>query len=161
MKDLIEVVDEIPFGVDMESLVVDEPMDDMEADACLQKIMNWEKYSAFWHDWYNKKLAELDEKCKNNIDFQKRKLRYYYQSVAHRKTKTMEIADLPHGRLSIPFSKQKMVPNKEAIIARLRENGEEQFIKTKEELDWSGYKDRLFISDSGDVLDKETGEIIT
>ena len=38
--------------------------------------------------------------------------------------------------------------------------GENEFIKVEEKLDWNGYKSRLFISDSGDVLDKETGEII-
>lgn len=161
MENLIDVVDEIPFGVDIAALVVDEPMDDMQADACLQKIANWEKYGKFWNDWYSKKLEEVNEKCRNNIELQKRKLRYYYQSVAHRKTKTMEIADLPHGKLCMPFVKQKLVPDKEAILLRLKDSGENQFIKTKEELDWSGYKDRLFISDSGDVLDKETGEIIT
>ena len=56
-----------------------------------------------------------------------------------------------------------MIPDKEAILARFKEQGESEFVKveTIEKLDWNGYKNRLFISDSGDVLDKETGEIVT
>ena len=161
MRDLVDVIDEVPFGANVEELVIDDAIDEMEADACLQKIMKWENFRAFWQKHYEEKLKELNAKCDNNIAFQKRKLRYYYMSVPHRKTKTMEAYDLPHGKLSMPYAKQKLVPNKEAIIARLKDIGENQFIKTKEELDWSGYKDRLFISDSGDVLDKETGEIVT
>ena len=58
------------------------------------------------------------------------------------------------------MSKPCLVPDKSAIIERFKSQGDSEFIKVKEELDWNGYKSRLFISDSGDVLDKETGEII-
>ena len=73
----------------------------------------------------------------------------------------MEAYDLPSGRISVSFAKPTLVPDKAAILKRFIDSNEREFVKVKEELDWSGYKSRLFISDSGDVLDKETGEIIS
>ena len=155
--------DEVPFGADPNTVGYAEQLDEMEADVCLQKIANWEKFRKFWLDYYQKKVDEVNQKCDNNVAFQKRKLRDYFESVPHRSTKTMEAYDLPHGRLSIGFVTKKMIPDKEAILARFKEQGESEFVKveTIEKLDWNGYKNRLFISDSGDVLDKETGEIVT
>ena len=157
----LDIVDEVPYGSDVELLEI-KPMDEMEAAACIEKRDNWERYRQFWLDYYAKKVDEVNQKCDRNIAFQDRKLRDYFMTVPHRSTDTMEACDLPNGRLSMSFIKKKLVPDREAIISRLKEVGEMEYIKTKvkEELDWSGYKSRLFISENGDVLDKETGEVI-
>ena len=155
------MIDEVPYGVDVSALAINEHMDDMEADDCIQKIANIEKYRKFWLDYYNKKIEEVNNKCDNNVAYQNRKLRYFFDSVPHRATKTMEAYDLPSGRISVSFSKPSLVPDKEAILKRFIDNGDREFIKVEEKLDWSGYKSRLFISDSGDVLDKETGEVVS
>lgn len=155
----LDMVDEVPFGAEVDALEVPK-MDEMDAAACVEKCENWEKYRNFWLDYYAKKIDEVNQKCDRNVAYQKRKLRDYFMTVPHRSTKTMEACDLPNGRLSMSFSKQSLVPNKEAILARLKKDGESEYIKIKEELDWSGYKSRLFISEMGDVLDKETGEIV-
>ena len=159
----LDLIDEVPFGADVETMEVQEDMNDMDADKCIQKISNWERYRKFWLDFYGKKIDEVNQKCDLNIAYQRRNLRDFFETVPHRSTKTMEAYDLPSGRISVTFSKPSMVPDKEAIIARLKESGENEFIKieTKEKLDWSGYKSRLFISDTGDVLDTETGEVVT
>ena len=155
------LVDEIPFGADVESIPLDDvQMNDMDADACIQKIGNWERYRQFWLDFYSKKIEEVNSKCDNNIALQNRKLRDFFKTVPHRSTKTMEAYDLPSGKISVSFGKPSLVPNKESILERFEKSGDSEFIKVKKELDWSGYKSRLFISDSGDVLDKETGEIV-
>ena len=157
-----DLEDEVPFGVDPETYVDDdgEHMNDMDADSCIQKIGNWERYRKFWLDYYAKRIDEVNEKCDRNIAWQKRHLRDFFMNVPHRKTKTLEAYDLPSGRISVTLSKPCLVPDKSAIIERFKSHGDNEFIKVKEELDWNGYKSRLFISDSGDVLDKETGEII-
>ena len=160
MEMVREMIDEVPFGTDIESMEIEDRITDMDADACIQKIANWERYRKFWLDYYAKRIEEVNQKCDNNIEYQKRKLNAYYRGVPHRTTKTMEAYDLPSGRISVSIPKQKLVPNKDSILTRLKLNGEEEFIKVKEELNWDEYKSRLFISDSGDVLDKETGEII-
>ena len=151
--------DEVPFGVDVEQMEV-QTMDDMDADGCLHKINNWERYRKFWLDYYQKRIDEVNQKCDKNIAYQHRKLRSFFESVPHRSTKTMEAYDLPSGKIQVTFGKPNLVPNKEAILERFRKEGETEFIKVKEELDWSGYKSRLFISETGDVLDQETGEIV-
>ena len=158
----VTMVNEVPFGMDVNAIEY-EPINDMDADECVKKIRNIEKYRQFWLDYYNKKIDEVNNSCDNNRAFQERKLRDFFLTVPHRKTQTMEAYDLPHGRISMTFAKPKLVPNKEAIIKRFLESGDDEFIKTKtvQELDWSNYKSRLFIAENGDVLDKETGEIVT
>ena len=153
--------DEVPYGADVNELAVEDHMTDMDADACVQKISNIERFRSFWLDYYKKKIDEVNAKCDNNVAYQKRKLRYFFNTVPHRSTKTMEAYDLPSGRISVSFAKPTLVPDKAAILKRFIDSNEREFVKVKEELDWSGYKSRLFISDSGDVLDKETGEIIS
>ena len=152
--------DEVPFGTDVETIDLMDKLDDMDANECIVKIENWNRYKDFWLDYYKKKIDEVNAKCDRNIALQNRKLRYFFLTVPHRKTTTMEAYDLPSGRISMSIPKQKMVPNKEAVIARLKKDGDDKFIKIKEELDWNGYKDRLFIGESGEVFDKETGEIV-
>ena len=99
--------DEVPFGADPNTVGYAEQLDEMEADVCLQKISNWERFRKFWLDYYQKKVDEVNQKCDNNVAFQKRKLRDYFESVPHRSTKTMEAYDLPHGRLSIGFDSRQ------------------------------------------------------
>lgn len=157
------MIDEVPFGVDPSTYVDEEgtSMNDMDADACIVKIGNWERYRKFWLDYYAKKIDEVNEKCDRNVAWQKRHLQDFFVTVPHRSTKTMEAYDLPNGKISVSYAKPNLVPNKESILARFKAEGETAFIKVKEELDWSGYKSRLFVSDTGDVLDKETGEVVT
>lgn len=138
-----------------------EQIDEMQADECIQKIDNWERYRKFWLDWYKKKIEEVNEKCDRNIAWQKRKLRNFFKFVPHRNTQTFEAFDLPSGRLTMPFPKKKLVPDRASILARFVKDGDEEFIKVKKDIDWDGYRKRLFISEDGDVLDKETGEIVT
>ena len=107
-----------------------------------------------------KKVNEVNMRCDSNVAYQQRKLRHFFDTVPHRSTKTMEAYDLPNGRISVSFPKPKLVPDRAAILKRFKESNDLEFVKVKEEIDWSGYSSRLFISDSGDVLDKETGEII-
>ena len=138
-----------------------EQIDEMQADECIQKIDNWERYRNYWLDWYAKKVEEVNEKCDRNIAWQKRKLRHFFKLVPHRNTKTFEAFDLPSGRLTMPFPKAKMVPDKATILARFEKDGENEFIKVKKDIDWDGYRKRLFINEDGVVLDKETGEVIS
>ena len=160
MEIIRDLIDEVPFGTDVEAVDLEPEMDDMSADGCIQKMENWERYRKFWLDYYAKRIEEVNQKCDRNIALQNRKLRRFFAFVPHRTTKTMEAYDLPSGRISMAYAKRTFVPDKDSILARLRNSGENEFIKVEEKLDWNGYKSRLFISDSGDVLDKETGEII-
>ena len=161
----IDMVDEIPYGVNPETFIDMEMSahDDMDADNCLQKIENWERFRKFWLDYYDKKIEEVNQKVDNNIAFNKRKLRNYFTLVPHRRTKMQEVYDLPSGKLAVTYKEASFVPDRKAIIERLKKSGETEYVKVKtsEDLDWKGYKERLFISEDGNVLDRETGEIVT
>ena len=164
----IDVIDEVPFGEDPAIYIDPEKAlcDDMDADACLQKIANWEKFRKFWLDFYAKKIDEVNQKCDNNITYNRRKLQDYFEKVPHRttKAKTQEVYDLPSGKLAVVYKNARFVPDNQAIIERLKRTGETEFIKikTSEDLDWKGYKERLFISEDGNmILDRETGEVVT
>ena len=159
----IDIIDEAPYGdnpyIDPELC----PKDDMDADECLTKINNWERFRKFWLDFYAKKIEEVSQKCDRNIAYNRRKLKDYFSTVPHKSTKTQEIYDLPSGKLAMVYKKPSLVPDRQAILDRFKASGDKEFIKTKttEDIDWNGYKERLFISEDGKtVLDKETGEIV-
>ena len=158
----ISFVDEVPFGADVETLEI-EQIDDLSADECIRKIGNIERFRKFWLDFYQKKIDEVNRKCDTNVAYQRRKLRAFFDTVPHRGTKTTEAYDLPSGKLSFTFAKRKLNPDRTAIIERMKKNGETEFIKVKTtvDLDWSGYSKRLIMSDEGEVIDRETGEVVS
>ena len=164
----IELLDELPFGEDP-TVYIDQKTalhDDIDADACLQKINNWGRFRKFWLDFYAKKINEVNQRCDNNIAYNKRRLRDYFATVPHRttKAKTQEVYDLPSGKLAVVYKSASLVPDRKAIIDRLKKAGEIEYInvKTSEDLDWKGYKERLFIGEDGSsIIDRETGELVT
>ena len=54
---------------------------------------------------------------------------------------------------------QKMVPDKEKLLAYVKEHNMPEFVKVKEEVDWASYKKECEISD-GKVVNFETGELL-
>ena len=87
----------------------------------------------------------------------------YFQTVPHRKTKTQESYSFPGGKLYLKKQNPEYRRDEKTVIAWLKENGGEQFVKVKEELDWSALKDASGVVDgkliAGEKVN-EDGEII-
>ena len=106
-----------------------------------------------------KQIATLDEKYKNATGYFKMKLFEYFGKVEHRATKTQESYKLLSGSLVFKKPTQKMAPDKERLLAYVKENNMPEFVKVKEDIDWAAYKKECQIVD-GKVVNVQTGDML-
>ena len=64
---------------------------------------------------------------------------------------------LPHGALQVRASGPKFERNDERLLPWAKAVG---LVRIKEQPDWSAIKDRLHVTDSRAVVDRETGEVV-
>lgn len=148
---------------EFESFVID---NDKKADWALQKIAEvkaeYERIDAIAAD----QIAELQEKredlkksFESKTSFLKGKLAEYFETVAHKETKTQESYKLLSGSLIKKKPKVKLEKDDETLLAYFKANNLGEFIKTEEKPAWGDFKTRLEAVD-GNVIDTETGEIV-
>ena len=121
---------------------------------------------------YKSRIADAEKICADDCA-------EHNHIIEHLKYRLYEYAalNLPHGKKSIKFPegtlkfssqplqykfKNGEVPNKtsQQLIDYLQKNNPD-FIQTMPTADWACFKKRLrFLEDCGDVIDKETGELI-
>lgn len=106
-----------------------------------------------------KQIDSLHEKYKNETGFFKMKLFEYFSKVQHKETKTQESYKLLSGNLVWKKPTQKMVPDKEKLLAYVEENSMPEFVKVKKEIDWAAYKKECEILD-GKVVNTQTGDLL-
>ena len=111
-------------------------------------------------------IAELEEKKKKLEDQRERKSGYlkmllsqYFDTVPHKETKTQESYKLLDGSLVWKKPTQKMVPDRDKLLAYVKANNMPEFVKVKEEVDWAAYKKECEISD-GRAVNVQTGELL-
>lgn len=105
------------------------------------------------------KIKHLEEVAGKKTSFLKGCLAEYFQTVPHKSTKTQESYKLISGSLVFKLPKQNMVKDDAQLLEHFRQNGLQEYIKTKEEPAWGEYKKNLSIVD-GKVIDTTTGEIV-
>lgn len=132
--------------------------DDQKAEWCLQKIRDAESEKDFWKRYYADQLAKVNETCDATIENMKARLRAYFDTVPHKKTKTQENYPLPSGKLVLKHQEPEYERNDSEVIRWLKENGGESFVKVKESLDWAGLKKTLTVI--GETVADEEGQII-
>jgi phage host-nuclease inhibitor protein Gam len=107
----------------------------------------------------NKKVALLDQQLESRTGFLKSKLYDYFQKVDHKETKTQENYKLLDGSLVWKKPSQKLVPDKDKLLAYVKEHNMPEFVKVKEEIDWVNYKKECEIAD-GKAVNVQTGELL-
>ena len=103
---------------------------------------------------YQDKIQELDfeiEKLESNI---KQALNIYLDSVEMKETKTQFSYQLPSGKI-IKKKPQSILRAKDTLIDKVSK----EYKKIEIKLNWAEYKRNLEVVD-GNVIDKETGEVI-
>ena len=113
--------------------------------------------------WYKKAIETIEKQTDFNTMNLEKMLFEYFQTVPHRKTKTQERYSFPGGKLYLKTQNPEYKRDEKTVIAWLKENGGEQFVKVKEELDWSALKDASGVVDGKLVAGEkvnEDGEII-
>ena len=109
-------------------------------------------------NWYKAKIKEIEDQTDFNTMNLERMLAEYFDTVPHKKTKTQESYSFPGGKLTMKTQQPEYKRDDKAVIEWLKANNGAQYVKTKEELDWSALKAATGVFD-GNVVN-EDGEII-
>jgi len=157
-------MDQIEETRQEEEFVVD---NDKKAEYCIRKI----KAEQAEHDRLmelvnaeieelNLKALELDNKLESETKYLKSLLYGYFQTVAHKETKTQESYKLLSGSLVYKKPAVTIVrPDDEKLVAYLENAGREDMVETKKTAKWGEVKKTLTISYDGQVI-SEDGEIL-
>lgn len=132
--------------------------DDQKAEWCLQKIREANADMERWLAFYDQRKEAVKADTASRIAFFEHHLQEYFGSVPHKVTKTQENYPLPSGKLVFKQQEPEYERDDENVLAWLKENGGEKYIKVKESLDWSGLKKSLTVC--GETVADENGVII-
>lgn len=106
------------------------------------------------------RVEKARKSCENATEFFGGKLREYFHTVDHKKTKSgIEKYALLSGTLQMKPPSKKPIVNGEKLVEWLAANGMTDYIKTVQSPAWSELKKQLDLSGSVPVV-KETGEVV-
>ena len=132
--------------------------DDQTAEWCMNQIRLANEEKAKWKRFYDERYQRVCNDADRTIANMESILQTYFEKVPHKVTKTQENYTLPSGKLVFKKQAPEYERNDEEILEWLHKNGKEQFVKTKETVDWSALKPTLNIL--GESASDENGEII-
>lgn len=142
-------------AINNETFVIDT---DAKALWALQKIKEARADRDTWVAWYQQKIKEITEQTDFDTMNLERMLGEFFLTVPHKKTKTQESYSLPGGKLILKTQNPEYKRDDKKVIEWLKQNNGGQFVKVKEELDWSGLK-AVTGTFEGNVV-TEDGEVI-
>lgn len=148
------------------------------ADWAISKIAEERKRTQYFIDVakkeienLEKQIKDMEEKCERSVQYLSGCLGKYLErdDVPTKKTTTQESITLPAGKIIKKFAKTEFkMPNGKSVT---NSKGDEklvnevadindEFIKTKQEVDWANLKKHLDVDDEGNVIYKDTGEFL-
>lgn len=110
---------------------------------------------------YTLKKEEESKKLESKTGYLKSLLQQYFETLlSKKKTKTQETYKLPSGTLKRKFGTPEFIKDETVLIEWVKGNNEfkNEFIKTKESVDWANLKKKITIQ--GDKVVTEDGEIV-
>lgn len=148
------------------------------ADWAISKIAEERKRTQYFIDVakkeienLEKQIKDMEEKCERSVQYLSGCLGKYLErdDVPTKKTTTQESITLPAGKIIKKFAKTefkmpngKSVTNSKGDEKLVKEVADinDEFIKTKQEVDWASLKKHLDVDDEGNVIYKDTGEFL-
>lgn len=136
--------------------------DDSSAEWAMEQIADANAELEKWTAFYAERLGKIEATTQNTIQYFTAKLKEYFETVPHHQTKTQESYELPSGKLVMKAQAPEYVRDDEKLMVWAKESGNDEFIKTKETLDWSKMKKEVskYTMVDGKPVDPFTGEII-
>lgn len=131
---------------------------DQDAEWCMEQIRNANEEKRKWKEFYAERYESVCFTCDQTISEMETMLHAYFLTVPHKQTRTQENYALPSGKLVVKQQEPEYVRDDEELLAWLKDNGGEQFVKVKESVDWSGLKSTLSVM--GDTVADVNGRII-
>ena len=148
------------------------------ADWAISKIAEERKRTQYFVDVakkeienLEKQIKDMEDKCERSVQYLSGCLGKYLErdDVPTKKTTTQESITLPAGKIIKKFAKTefkmpngKSVTNSKGDAKLVKEVADinDEFIKTKQEVDWASLKKHLDVDDEGNVIYKDTGEFL-
>ncbi|MCR5565994.1 MAG: host-nuclease inhibitor Gam family protein [Clostridiales bacterium] len=155
MSELIENYDDNEEVIEAAHYKIE---DDMTAEWALNQIRMANAEKAKWKAFYDERYKRVCETCDFTIANMESLLQTYFVSVPHKVTDTQENYTLPSGKLVFKKQEPEYQRTDTDVIAWLKKNGGEKYIKTKEELDWSSLKKHITVV--GEAVADEDGQIM-
>ena len=91
-------------------------------------------------DFHNECIRKIKEDAEYKLFCVDSALKYYFDQLPHKKTKTQESYALPGGKLVLKVQNPEYKRDDKTVIDWLKQNNGGNYIKVKEELDWSALK---------------------
>lgn len=135
-----------------------EIIDDNGAEWAIQRIVEAQSDTAKWEAHYKAQLEKIAQRNQETIDFMTAKLRQYFDTVPHKKTKTQESYVLPSAKLVFKMQPPAFSRDEAQLLPWVKQNAP-KLVKVAESTDWAALKKRITLS-SGSIVDAETGEVI-
>ena len=148
------------------------------ADWAISKIAEERKRTQYFVDVakkeienLEKQIKDMEDKCERSVQYLSGCLGKYLErdDVPTKKTTTQESITLPAGKIIKKFAKTefrmpngKSVTNSKGDEKLVKEVADinDEFIKTKQEVDWANLKKHLDVDDEGNIIYKDTGEFL-
>lgn len=133
-EEVIESVEnEIAEESGCERFVID---DDSKADWAVRKIAEAEAEKQRWKDYYARAYETIASRQDGRIEYLKRLLMAYFETVPHKETKTQASYGLPSGKLVLKRQAPTHDVDDAVLLPWLKENMP-QAIKVKESSSWT------------------------
>jgi len=155
MSELYLNDEEVTDNEEQITFIVD---DDQKAEWCLSKIREAEAEKKRWKEFYEERLEKVNAAEDAKIERMRFYLEQYFRTVPHKETKTQASYQLPSGKLVLKKQGPEFERDDDLILAWLKANDEQKYVKTKESVDWMELKKTLTVF--GEQVAGETGEII-
>ena len=133
-------------------------LDDASAGMMMRRIKDANEEYDRMESWYKAQMKRLREKRDATVAWAKGCLRAYFDLVPKKATKTQQSYQMMSGKLVMKQPGPEFDVNDEITVPWLKANGLEQFIKTKETVNWLELKKVLTVTPAG--MATEDGEIV-
>jgi len=133
-------------------------LDDASAGMLMHRIKDANEEYDRMESWYKVQLKRMKEKRDATIAWAKGCLRSYFDLVPKKATKTQQSYQMMSGKLVLKQPGPEFDVNDDVVIPWLKANGLEQYIKTKETVNWVELKKVVKVAGTG--VSTEDGEIV-
>lgn len=146
-------------GQEQERFVIDS---DLKAEWALDKLRKTHRHYDRLKETCSAMIARYSEIMRKYAQQEENEcagleylLHEYFGSVDHKITKTQESYKLPTGKLVLKHHAPQIVRDDERLIAWLKANDWDGYVKIKETPDWGSFKkDRCTVTEDGSVYDE-------
>jgi len=124
---------------------------DQKAEWCLDKIREANDEADRMQAWYTEQMKKILKRRDARVAFFEEKLKPYFGMVPKKATKTQMSYALPSGKLVLKKQAPEFERDDAVLLPWLKENGFDEYVKTKESVDWAGLKKIVEVAGYTDV----------